>query len=135
MEPSNIITEKQTSLIEVLVVEDETLIGWSLASKLKQAGFAVTVVDTGEKAIEKFFSSHFDIVLTDYKLPKIDGFIVASKIKASFPQIPVIMMSAYRDCPAYKNEMRLSIDCFIEKPFDLSEVAAIVRMFTSAKTV
>lgn len=125
-----VIQKKQSSLIEVLIVEDEALIGWSLSHVLRKAGFAVTVVDNGEEAIERFSSSHYDIVLTDYKLPNIDGFVVASKIKENCPQVPVIMMSAYGDCPAYKNNLRSSIDRFIEKPFDLSEITEILNTFT-----
>ena len=125
-----VIPKKQCSLIKVLIVEDEALIGWSLSHVLRKAGFAVTVVDNGEEAIERFSSSHYDIVLTDYKLPNIDGFVVASKIKENCPQVPVIMMSAYGDCPPYKNNLRSSIDRFIEKPFDLSEITEILNTFT-----
>lgn len=131
MELADIITKNQKSLIKVLIVDDEALIGWSLATKLKQEGFGVTVVENGEKAVEKFYSSHFDIVLTDYKLPNIDGLIVASKIKLNFPQIPVVMMSAFGDDPAIKNKINTSIDRFIEKPFDLSEVIKIISSLTS----
>ncbi|MBI5022356.1 MAG: response regulator [Ignavibacteriales bacterium] len=125
------IPKKQSSLIEVLIVEDEALIGWSLSHVLRKAGFAVTIVDSGEEAIEKSLSSHFDIVLTDYKLPNIDGFQVASKIKANFPNVPVIMMSAYGDSLAYQNNLQSSVDRFIEKPFNLAEIPDLLSRFTS----
>ncbi|MBA4312366.1 MAG: hypothetical protein C0417_07025 [Chlorobiaceae bacterium] len=130
MNLKEVMTKKQSSLIQVLIVEDEALIGWSLSRILQKAGFAVTVVNTGEKAIEKFCASHFDIVLTDYKLPKIDGYVVASKIKANSPLVPVILMSAYDNYPAGNNILRSSIDQFIEKPFTLSEITNVLRAFT-----
>lgn len=130
MECIDTIPKEKCSLIEVLIIEDELLIGWSLKSKLHGAGFGVTLVDSGEKGIERFRSSKFDIIITDFKLPDLNGLAVASKIKEDRPLIPIIMMSSYGNHPAYTDSPHTCIDKFIEKPFDLDELLNLVRDYT-----
>lgn len=111
---------------KILIVEDEQLVRWSLAQSLSKAGFEIATATNGEKAIERIKDDHFDLVITDYNLPNINGFEVASAVKSCSPNIPVILTSAYG-----KNDSRLSVnqayfDSFIEKPYDLNDVKDIV---------
>ena len=112
-----------------MIVEDETLVSWSLEKALRKAGFEVTVVGCGEKAIEKLYSTHFDLVITDLKLPHIDGFQVAAAVKTFSPQIPVVMISAVEDEACSEKIAKTHLDCFVEKPFDLKEVTELVNRF------
>jgi DNA-binding response OmpR family regulator len=115
---------------KILVVEDEPLIGWSVAKALRKVGLLVDHVDTGEKAVQKLRSTSYDLVLTDLKLPKIDGFEVASMAKSLSKSISVIVISAMDKSivsPALEKQI---VDFYIEKPFDLEEVTSIVLRFT-----
>ena len=58
----------------ILVVEDEALVCWSLSSILAKKGHTITVVTTGEDAVKQLSGNHYDLVITDLKLPHIDGF-------------------------------------------------------------
>ena len=109
----------------VLIVEDEILVSWSLGEALKKAGFEVTVVECGEKAIEKLYSTRFDLAITDLKLPHIDGFEVAAAVKAFSPDVPIIMISTLDDQTSHEMAVKTHIDSFIEKPFDLNEIVSL----------
>ncbi|MDI6767274.1 MAG: response regulator [Bacteroidota bacterium] len=127
------LTSSETEIVlgKVLIVEDESLIGWSVANTLKRAGYRVTVVETGEEALEIINSTQFDLIITDFKLPKISGFEVATHLKTIYPKVPVVMMSAYEESRAMLSMFKPKIDYFIQKPFDMSEIATIVRRFTT----
>lgn len=112
---------------KILIVEDETLISWSLANALKKAGFTVVIAETGEKALEKLSSSGYDLVITDLNLPQIDGFEVASSVKKYSSEIPVLMMTTKDKQMVSNLSSPDDVDSFIEKPFDLREIIALVN--------
>ncbi len=114
---------------KILLVEDEALIRWSVATSFMKAGLAVEHVQTGEEAIAKIREKQFDLVLTDLKLPEIDGFEVAARTKSVSPSIPVIIMSALDERTFYSAYPHGIIDYYIEKPFNLDDVLRIVLLF------
>jgi len=114
----------------ILIVEDESLLSWSLSKVLGKAGFDITVAETGEKAIEELAGVAFDLVITDLKLPHINGFSVASAVKSSLPGVPVILISALEDRESREMGSAVLVDCFVEKPFDLNEMSELVRKLT-----
>jgi DNA-binding response OmpR family regulator len=118
---------------QILIVEDEPLIGWSVANTLKKAGFNVTTVDSGEQAIEKLNSIPFDLVITDLKLPHIDGFEVALNVKKLSPEVPVLMITATDENIINGSSFKMHIDGVIAKPFDLRKIADMVCEYTHHK--
>lgn len=117
----------------VLIVEDEKLIGWSIVSTLAKAGFTAMLVDSGEKAIEKLYARHFDVVITDIKLPQIDGCEVASAVKALSPDSAVIMMTALADEISRAQSASPSVDYVLEKPFNLHALTTLVSQLVHAR--
>jgi DNA-binding response OmpR family regulator len=108
----------------ILIVEDETLVGWSLANALKKVGFDVTILASGEPAIEKIGTDEFSVVITDARLPHLDGFQVAAAAKKR--SFPVIMITAIDDEESRSMAAQAGINYFIEKPFDLNEMTMLV---------
>ncbi len=117
----------------VLVVDDEPLMCWSIENALEKAGARVTTASTGEEAIELIRSSAFDVIITDMKLPRVDGFGVAKAGKGGPIDTQIIMISAYRDEQSRKKAADLGIEQFIDKPFDLGEMVKLVKDLTSKK--
>lgn len=119
--------ERLKSTYQLLIVEDEKLLCWSIAQVLKKSGYNVKVAYSGEKAIEKIFSNNFDLLITDLKLPNINGVEVALAAKAHNPKIKLIVISAHKE--EYLNLIPKSIkfEKFIEKPFDLNEIISLVK--------
>jgi DNA-binding response OmpR family regulator len=112
---------------QVLIVEDESLIRWSLAHSLEENGLEVTMVNSGEQALEALKAGRFDIVITDLELPQIDGFAVVTAVKSCSSTTPVIMLSALEDRLLHRPEESKRIDSFVEKPFDLKEMVSLVN--------
>ena len=119
--------EQDPMLPRILIVEDEILIAWSLASTLHHLGFEIRVVDSGEQAISMLSSTPIDLVIADIELQSIDGYEVAAVAKGHHPSIPVIMISALRDSSENRPPNKSCVDSFIEKPFDLHEVSKQVE--------
>lgn len=117
----------------ILIVEDEQLVRWSLSHALTKAGFNITTVSTGEIAMEKLKSCHYDLVITDVNLPQLNGFEVAKQVKKYSPHVPVILTSAIGEEESRMKVNMDMIDSFIEKPFDLNDVTKTVTQLLSVK--
>jgi DNA-binding response OmpR family regulator len=106
--------------INVLVVEDEKLLNWSLASSLSKWGFAVEPVFTGKDAVAQIEKSGFDIVLLDYRLPDLDGLAVARLIRERYPHAIIFLLTSFQ-----LNELSPDaglIDDYFNKPLDLQQL-------------
>src|SRR5688572_30530151 len=110
----------------ILVVDDEPLIRWSLAERLKSEGYDVLEAETGSEALEKL-SEGVDLVLLDYKLPDTDGVSVLRKIKEADQDILVILLTAYANVETAVEAMKLGAYHFADKPFNLDQVVATVE--------
>ncbi len=113
--------------VRIIIVEDEGLVCWSLSSILRKTGYSITVVTTGEEAINELSANHYDLVITDLKLPHADGFEVASFVKKSHSGLPVILISAESDQTITDHLERKVVDYFMEKPFDLDDMTSLIE--------
>ena len=109
----------------ILVVDDEALIRWSLAERLKADGYEVLEADTGRAALDKL-PEGVDLILLDYRLPDTDGVTVLRKAKEFDQDILVILLTAYASVETAVEAMKLGAYHFANKPFNLDEVAATV---------
>ena len=109
----------------ILVVDDEALIRWSLAERLKSDGYEVLEADTGRAALERL-GEGVDLVLLDYRLPDTDGVTILRKIKEMDQDILVVLLTAYASVETAVEAMKLGAYHFADKPFNLDDVAATV---------
>ena len=110
----------------ILVVDDEALIRWSLAERLKAEGYEVVEAETGRAALEKL-PEGVDLVLLDYRLPDTDGVTILRKIKEFDQDILVILLTAFATVETAVEAMKLGAYHFANKPFNLDDVAATVE--------
>ena len=110
----------------ILVVDDEALIRWSLAERLKAEGYDVLEAETGRAALDKLHEG-VDLILLDYRLPDTDGVTVLRKAKEFDQDILVILLTAYASVETAVEAMKLGAYHFANKPFNLDEVAATVE--------
>ena len=113
----------------ILVVDDEALIRWSLAERLKAEGYEVVEAETGGAAMDKL-SEGVDLVLLDYRLPDTDGVTILRKIKEFDQDILVILLTAFATVETAVEAMKLGAYHFANKPFNLDDVAATVERAT-----
>ena len=101
----------------VLVVDDEETICASLARFLPSCGYRVDVAANPEEALKLRAEHNFDILLTDFKLPGMDGIELVRRFKAEDPEIIVILMTAYGTIDNAVEAMRAGADDYLVKPF------------------
>ncbi len=110
----------------ILVVDDEALIRWSLAERLKSEGYEVLEADCGRAALEKL-PEGVDLMLLDYRLPDTDGVSILRKVKEFDQDILVILLTAYASVETAVEAMKLGAYHFANKPFNLDDVVATVE--------
>ncbi|GFE56448.1 sigma-54 dependent transcriptional regulator [Geobacter sp. AOG1] len=112
---------------KILVVDDEHLIRWSLEQNLKKQGYEVTSAGNGEDALRMVREDQPDLVLLDIQLPGINGLEVLERIKEIDEEIIVIMVTAHGGLETAVNAMRLGAYDYINKPFNLDEMAIVIK--------
>ena len=113
--------------IRILVVDDEHLIRWSLEQNLKKQGYEVVTAASGEDALRLLREDQPDLVLLDIQLPGINGLEVLEKIKEIDEEIIVVMVTAHGGLETAINAMRLGAYDYINKPFNLDEMAIVIK--------
>ena len=113
--------------MRLLLVEDDRMIGESLRSALRQAGYAVDWVRDGRSAEGTLSSERFDLVLLDLGLPQRDGMDVLQALRARGDRTPVIVLTARDALASRVRGLDAGADDYIVKPFELDELLARIR--------
>lgn len=113
--------------IKVLVVDDEEVMRNLMTKILEKAGYKVVTADCGFAARSILFEQPIDLVLSDVKMPDMNGFDLLKEIKADYPHIAVIMMTAYADSYTIKDALINGADEYITKPFKHYEVTVVME--------
>ncbi|MFO0795635.1 MAG: sigma-54 dependent transcriptional regulator [Candidatus Brocadiaceae bacterium] len=112
---------------KILVVDDEKLIRVSLEDKLTKEGYVVTSLSTATEGLKVLESSNFDAVITDVRLPKMDGIEFLREIKKLSPDTVVIIMTAYGSIENAVTAMKEGAYDYVTKPFSLEELIIKLR--------
>jgi DNA-binding NtrC family response regulator len=110
----------------IAVVDDEARMGQVLSMILRRGGWDAERFEDPVAFLEAFSITPHDLVLTDLKMPQMDGLEVLAKVKARAPDVPVILISAHGTVKSAVDAMRHGALDFIEKPFDNDAVIALV---------
>jgi DNA-binding response OmpR family regulator len=113
----------------LLVVEDEAHIASGLRFNLEADGHSVVLADTGEAALDTIAAdwSKIDLVVLDVMLPGIDGFTVASRMRAQGSLIPILMLTARGRAEDVLDGFEAGADDYLQKPFELSILIARIN--------
>lgn len=110
----------------ILLVDDEPLIVKGLKYTLEQEGFETDSAADGEEALSKFFAGHYDFILLDVMLPKVDGITVCQRIR-EHSNVPIIMLTAKGEQIDKILGLEYGADDYITKPFNILEVKARIK--------
>ena len=111
----------------ILVVDDEESMRIALSEALVRGGHRVDCVANGHDALTKISSESFKLVVTDVRMPKMDGLEVLQEIKKVSPQTPVIVITAYGAIQNAVDAMRRGAADYILKPFSFEDLSAAVK--------
>ncbi|GEM_PF-1317732 len=103
----------------VLVVDDEENLNWSLVTSLRKEQYSVVGALTAEDALRRLNEATFDCVISDVKMPGMDGFELVQWLRERQPQTRVIMMTAFGSPTVRQSAIRAGVVAYLEKPFDL----------------
>ena len=109
----------------VLVVDDERLVRWSLAQRLRADGLDVLEAETAAEAISQADKDP-DVVILDYELPDGDGLSILRHLHKDDPDLPVIMLTAHKDAQTIVAAMKAGALDYVTKPFEVTDVATRV---------
>lgn len=112
---------------KILVVDDEVSILQSLSGILEDEGYQVSVASSGEEALSEVRKDVPDLILLDVWMPDVDGLTVLSELKASFFQIPVIIISGHGNIETAVKATKIGAFDFIEKPLSLERVLVSIQ--------
>ncbi|MCU0286261.1 MAG: sigma-54 dependent transcriptional regulator [Acidobacteria bacterium] len=112
--------------LKILVIDDDPSIRNMLAIVLKKSGYDVTCTESGKTSLEKLKKENFDLIISDIKMPDINGIDLLKKIKSITPEIPVIMITAFASANDAVEAMKLGAEDYVTKPFNLDELKIII---------
>jgi putative nucleotidyltransferase with HDIG domain len=112
---------------QILIVDDEEMICSIMARRLSREGYACVTARNGREALNQFYKETFSLILSDIRMPEMDGIELLKKVKAVNPKMMMIMVTAYADIEMAVEAMRLGAYDFLTKPVNLELVILSVR--------
>ena len=111
----------------ILVVDDESLMRDFLSESLTSNGYEVDSAENGAKALELMKNESYDVILTDFKMPKATGMDVLRNSREKMPDCKVIIMTAYGTIENAVEAMKIGAFDYITKPFSVEEILLVVK--------
>ncbi len=121
-------TGKSSPRLRVLVVEDESLIRWSIAETLAHEGHTVIEANDATTAVQTLTEARepIDVVLLDYRLPDSSGLGFVARVRQLRPDSAIVMMTAYDTPEVTKGALDLGVYRVVNKPFDMQTLDSLV---------
>jgi len=111
----------------ILIVDDEEHMCWALSRAMQQEGYQAVTATSGQEGLALLNRNEASLVILDLKLQDMDGLEVLKQIKAHFPKLPVIMITAHGTIQTAIEAMKMGAADYITKPFDLDELMIVVK--------
>ena len=118
---------------QVWVIDDDSSIRWVLEKALQRAGMEVISFETGTRALEALAREEPAVIVSDIRMPGIDGLELLERINSTCPDLPVIIMTAHSDLDSAVSAYKGGAFEYLPKPFDVDEAAALVRRALDAR--
>ena len=117
----------------VAIIDDEAHLRESVAQYLQLYGFDTTTYDAAEPALKQISPDFAGIVVTDIRMPGMDGMALLRKMQSVDPGLPVILMTGHGDVPMAVEAMRVGAYDFLEKPFNPDRMTELAKRATQAR--
>jgi DNA-binding NtrC family response regulator len=111
----------------ILIVDDEEGLREGLKKLLEDEGYAVVGAETGEEALQVLQQSHIDLVLTDMRMPGMNGIDLLKRIRELHGELGVIILTGYGQIESYIEAMNFGAIEYVSKPFKVNELKFIIN--------
>jgi CheY-like chemotaxis protein len=111
----------------ILIVEDETATAWAVAESLRDDGHRTTSVVSAEEALESLEAQEIDLVITDVRLPGMNGIRLARRLRSARQPLPIIVLTAYGTRQAIDELESCGVHAVFSKPFRVDQLRRTVR--------
>src|SRR5579863_4361099 len=111
---------------QVLIVDDEPNLRKILSAQLSRDGYEVMTAEDGEQGLAMLKDHHIDLVITDLKMPKVDGMMLLRKALEDDPALPVVLITAHGTIDTAVEALKSGAFDFVTKPLDKDEGRQIV---------
>ncbi len=113
--------------MEILIAEDEHQIADPLRKNFLEEGHHAMVASDGQQALDLLEKVQFDLIILDWKMPKLSGLEVCKKIRGNGNQTPILLLTALTDVSNKVDALNAGADDYITKPFSFDELYARVK--------
>lgn len=120
---------------KLLYVEDDLSLGYVTKDNLELRGYDINLCEDGKTALKIFKEQKFDLCILDVMLPKMDGFALASKIRETNEDIPILFLSAKSLKEDRIEGLTVGGDDFITKPFSIEELSLKIEVFLKRRNI
>ena len=120
-------THKSSPSINILVVDDEQDFRIILDQALENVGYTVMTAVDGEEAFQLFLKNQFDLVITDVRMPKVNGIQLIQQIKDENPWIPIIAISGFEKESEIRSKIEDKDVYFLRKPFMINDLQKVIN--------
>jgi DNA-binding NtrC family response regulator len=111
---------------KVLVVDDEEMLRNLLARILEREGYSVSTASGARQALAYLAKADFQVMVSDVKMPEMNGFELLKEVKGRYPRMAVVMMTAFGDEQTVQQALGLGADGYVAKPFKSTELTSEV---------
>ena len=111
----------------IWIVDDDRSIRWVLEKSLDKAGFDSESFDTGDGLLDRLKTVQPDAIISDIRMPGIDGLEMLQEVQDSYPQIPVIIMTAHSDLSSAVKSYKRGAFEYLPKPFDVNDAVSVTE--------
>jgi two-component system nitrogen regulation response regulator GlnG len=111
----------------IWIIDDDRAIRWVLEKTFKDDGLNVVSFEESQSALDRLDSEQPDVILTDIRMPGMDGLAFLARVKAKFVDLPVIIMTAHSDLESAVSSYQTGAFEYLPKPFDIDEALALVQ--------
>jgi DNA-binding NtrC family response regulator len=110
----------------ILVVDDEPVVTKSCRRILAEKGYQVDTVESGQEGLQRALDEHFDLVMTDLKMPDLDGMELVRTLRKERPETAIVIITGYGSIPSAIEATKLGVFDYIQKPFTPDEISSVV---------
>lgn len=121
-----VLLKKYCDSLSILYVEDDELLRQSVLRYLQKICKHVDTANNGEEGLAAYQSAHYDIVLTDIKMPKMDGLAMTKAIKTINPEQEIVILSAHTETDLFLSSIHMGVSDYIIKPIDYEQMNAVL---------